>query len=134
MIFGFLVLVIAFIFVYGYNHLGKMISKDVENIENITITVYPYDKEKIETTIVNNIETVYDILNKTTKIRNTYTELPQWDPKFKIDIFYKNGEKEQIFSTETTGSIYKYSNNEENSAIKYRIGDNQLIWEYVFNQ
>ena len=116
-----------------------MVSKDIENIKNITVTVYPCDDEKKEIRTVDDtyeIEKLYNMLKETTKIRNnrhpSHAVSVQWDPKFEIDILYKNGESEHIFSTEAIGFVCKYLNSKGSSGDSgYRMGKNQMIWEYV---
>ena len=41
--FVFLIIVLLSVFVYWYNYSGKIISKDLDEIKNITVTVYPCD-------------------------------------------------------------------------------------------
>ena len=136
-----LLVLLVFIFIYWYNYSGKMISKNVEDISNITVTLYPFDEEKKETRIIDDtyeIKKIYNILNETTKIQNDRIPLHdayQWDPKFEIDVIYKNGEKDYFFSTEATGSIYKFINHFIDTGYKgYKMGENQLIWDYIFSK
>lgn len=137
----FILLALLF-FIYWHNYSGKMISKGVEDIKNITITVYPCDDEKKEIRTVDDtyeIEKLYNMLKETTKIRNnrhpSHAVSVQWDPKFEIDILYKNGKQEHIFSTEATGSVCKYLNSVGSSGDKgYRLGENQNIWDYIFSK
>ena len=136
-----LLVLLVFIFIYWYNYSGKMISKNVEDISNITFTLYPFDEEKKETRIIDDtyeIKQIYNILNETTKIQTD--RIPskatfEWDPKFVIDVIYKNGEKDHLFSTEATGSICTYINSFINTGYKgYKMGENQLIWDYIFSK
>lgn len=137
-----ILLALILIFVYWYNYSGKMISKDIEDINNIIITVYPCDEEKKDLQTVEDIgeiEKIYTMLKETTKIRNnrcpSHAVSVQWDPKFEIDILYKNGEQEHIFSTEATGYVCKYLNGLGSSDDKgYRLGKNQAIWDYIFSK
>ena len=85
------------------------------------------------------IEKLYNMLKETTKIRNnrhpSHAVSVQWDPKFEIDILYKNGEQENIFSTEATGFVCKYPNSVGSSGDKgYRLGKNQNMWDYIFSE
>lgn len=137
-----LILLALLIFIYRYNYSGEMVSKDIENIKNITVTVYPCDDEKKEIRTVDDtyeIEKLYNMLKETTKIRNnrhpSHAVSVQWDPKFEIDILYKNGKQEHIFSTEATGSVCKYLNSVGSSGDRgYRLGENQNIWDYIFSK
>ena len=137
-----LILLALLVFIYWYNYSGEMVSKGIEDIKNITVTVYPCDDEKKEIKTVDDIyeiEKLYSVLKETTKIRNnrhpSHAVSVQWDPKFEIDILYKNGEQEHIFSTETAGSVCKYLNSMGNSGDKgYRLGKNQNMWDYIFSE
>ena len=139
--FVFLIIVLLSVFAYWYNYSGEIISKDLDEIKNITVTVYPCDEEKKEIKTINDtyeIEELYNILNETTKIRNnrypSHIMSVQWDPKFEINILYRNGDQDYIFSTEATGSVCKYLNSKGNSGDRgYRIGKNQAIWNYIFD-
>lgn len=135
-----ILLVLLLIFIYWYNYSGKMLSKGIENIKSITVTVYPCDEEKKEIRTIDNIyeiEELYNILKETTKIRNNRypSHGSQWDPKFEIDILYKNREREHIFSAVATGSICKFLNSTGSSGDRgFRLGENQSIWDYIFNE
>ena len=132
-------LIILSLFVYWYNYSGNMVSKDITDIKSIVVTVYPCDETKKETRTIDNsneIEKIYNVLSETSKIQNnrhpSHAISVQWDPKFEIDILYKNGESEHIFSTEAIGFICKYLNSKGSSGdFGYRMGKNQMIWEYV---
>lgn len=135
-------LVLLLIFIYWYNYSGKMVSKGIENVKNITVTVYPCDEQKKEIRDIDDIyeiEKIYNMLKETTKIRNnrhpSHAVSFQWDPKFEIDIIYRNGEQEHIFSTEATGTICKYLNSTGGSGDRgFRLGKNQTIWNYIFSE
>lgn len=137
-----ILLALSLVFIYWYNYSGKIVSKGIEDIKNITVTVYPCDNEKKEIRTVDDtyeIEKIYNMLKETTKIRNnrhpSHAVSVQWDPKFEIDILYKNGEQEHIFSTEATGSVCKYLNSVGSSGDKgYRLGKNQSMWDYIFSE
>jgi len=137
-----LILLALLVFIYWYNYSGGMVSKGIEDIKNITVTVYPYDDEKKEIWTVDDtyeIEKLYNMLKETTKIRNkrhpSHAVSVQWDPKFEIDILYKNGEQEHIFSTEAIGSVCIYLNSVGSSGDKgYRLGKNQNMWDYIFSE
>ncbi len=137
-----MLLALSLVFIYWYNYSGKIVSKGIEDIKNITVTVYPCDNEKKEIRTVDDtyeIEKIYNMLKETTKIRNnrhpSHAVSVQWDPKFEIDILYKNGEQEHIFSTEATGSVCKYLNSVGSSGDKgYRLGKNQSMWDYIFSE
>ena len=126
-------------FMYWYNCSGNMLSKGIIGIKNIVITVYPCDeskKEIIKIDDVSEIEKIYNMLKEKTKIRNnrhpSHAVSAQWDPKFEIDVLYKDGKSEHIFSTEAMGFVCKYLNSKGSSGdFGYRIGKNQMIWEYV---
>ena len=134
-----LILLALLVFIYWYNYSGEMVSKGIEDIKNIIVTVYPCDETKKETITIdeaNEIEKIYNILSETNEIKNnrhpSHAISVQWDPKFEIDILYKNGESEHIFSTEAIGFICKYLNSKGSSGDSgYRMGKNQMIWEYV---
>ena len=137
-----LILLTLLIFIYWYNYSGEMVSKDIDDIKNITVTVYPCDDKKKEIRTVDDkyqIEKLYNMLKETTKIKNnrhpSHAVSVQWDPKFQIDILYKNGEQENIFSTEATGFVCKYLNGVGNSGDKgYRLGKNENMWDYIFSE
>lgn len=135
-------LILLLIFIYWYNYAGKMVSNSVESVKNIAITVYPCDEQKKEIRTIDDtyeIKNIYSILNKTTKIRSnrhpSHAVSVQWDPKFEIDIIYRNGEREHIFSTEKTGFICKYINSTRDSDDRgFRSGENQYIWDYILSE
>ncbi len=135
-----ILLILLLLFVYWYNYSGKMVSKGLRDINNITVTIYPCDDEKKEIKTIDDtyeIEKIYNILNETSQIRNnrypSHSLSVQWDPKFEIDIYYKNGKQEHLFSTPATDHICKYLNSKGGSGDRgYRTGENQLIWDYIF--
>lgn len=135
-----ILLVLLLIFIYWYNYSGGMVSKGPDDIKNITVTVFPCKEEKKEIRTVDDkdeIEKIYNMLDNTAKIRNnrypSHAESAQWDPEFEIDILYKNGEQEHIFSAPETGFICKYLNSTGGSGDKgFRKGENQSVWDYIF--
>lgn len=136
------ILIFLFIGIYMYNYSGEFVSRNLSDIENITITLYPYDEDRLVTKTIdsgNEIEKVYNILKETSNIRNnrypSHAVSVQWDPKFIIDIVYGDGETDHIFSTEANGAICKYLNSKGSSGDRgYRLGKNQLIWDYILKQ
>ena len=134
-----ILLLLLSLFVYWYNYSGNMVSKGITDIKNIVVTVYPCDVEKKKTVTIEDakeIEKIYNMLSETNEIKNnrhpSHAISVQWDPKFEIDVLYKDGKNEHIFSTEAIGFICKYLNSKGSSGDSgYRMGKNQMIWEYV---
>ena len=126
-------------FIYWYNYSGNMLSKGITDIKSIVVTVYPCDESKKATRTIDDaseIEKIYNMLSKTNEIKNnrhpSHAISVQWDPKFEINVLYKDGKSEHIFSTEATEFVCKYLNSKGSSGDSgYRIGKNQLIWEYI---
>lgn len=133
----FLLLLLSFM--YWYNWSGNMLSKGITDIKSIVVTVYPCDELKKETRTIDDaseIEKIYNMLSETHEIKNnrhpSHAISVQWDPKFEIDVLYKGGKSEHIFSTEATGFVCKYLNSKGSSGDSgYRIGKNQMIWKYI---
>ena len=133
----FLILLLSFM--YWYNYSGNMLSKGMTDIKSIVVTVYPCDESKKETITIDDaseIEKIYNMLIKTNEIKNnrhpSHVISVQWDPKFEINVLYKDGKSEHIFSTEATGFVCKYLNSKGSSGDSgYRMGKNHMIWEYV---
>lgn len=136
-----LILVISAGMVFMAGNGGKFVSQNPNEIEKITITHYPYDKNKLYIDVIKDksqIEKIYNILAGTENIKKdrypSHAESVQWDSKFIIDIDYCDGKQENIFSAERNGSICKILNNKGTSGDRgYMLGENKQIWEYVFH-
>ncbi len=136
----FLLLLLSF--VYWYNYSGNMLSKGITDIKSIVVTVYPCDESKKETRTIDDaseIKKIYNILSETNEIKNnrypSHAISVQWDPKFEIDVLYKDGKTEHIFSAEAMGFVCKYLNSKGSSGDKgYRLGKNKAIWDYIFSK
>ena len=134
------ILIVLLVGVYMYRSSGEFVSQSVRDVETITVTLYPFDEAKKVTKIIdseNETEKIYKMLKETSNIQKnrypSHAESIQWDHKFEIDIKYLDGKTDHIFSTEAPGSVCQYLTSKGISGDKgYMLGENRLIWKYVF--
>ena len=132
------IVVFSALFTYLYKYAGSMVSQNVKNVDSIVIATYPYDTNKIIVEDKNEISKIFNILLQTTDIINdrhpSHLESMQHDPKFIIDIKYNNGKTDNLFASPRTNYIGRFLNSKGSSGDPgYRIGKNQMIWDYVLN-
>ena len=130
------IVVVSALFTYFYKYAGSLVSQDVKNVECIIIAMYPYDTNKTIVEDKNEINKIFNILLQTTDITNdrhpSHLESMQHDPKFIIDIKYNDGKIDNLFASPHTNYIGRFLNSKGSSGDPgYRIGKNQMIWDYV---
>ena len=131
-----LVVLISVIFTYFYKYAGDMVTHNVENVENITISMYPYDTNRIIIEDEDEINKIFNMLLQTSDIANnrypSHAESVQHDPRFEIDIKYNDGKTDNLFASPRTNYIGLFLNTKGSSGDPgYRKGKNQMIWEYI---
>lgn len=130
------IVIVSALFTYFYKYAGSLVSQDVKNVESIIIAMYPYDTNKIVIEDDGEINKIFNMLMQTSEIKNNrhpqHSESVEHDPKFTMDIQYRDGKTDSLFASPRENYIGLYLNTKGSSGDSgYRTGKNQMIWEYI---